>query len=133
MKTLDDLVSVALKARQNAYAPYSGFAVGAAVQAEDGSQFGGCNVENAAYPEGVCAEASAISALVGAGHKSLIAVAVVGGDGSGLCTPCGGCLQKIKEFAKTDTIVVIADGSGHIQRQFLLSDLLPVPFGPLVD
>ncbi|MBV9835538.1 MAG: cytidine deaminase, partial [Alphaproteobacteria bacterium] len=84
-----------------AHAPYSKFHVGAALRAEDGSVYGGCNVENAAYPQGWCAEASAIAALVGAGRRRIVEAVVIGG-GEALCTPCGGCRQKLREFAGDD-------------------------------
>lgn len=121
-------IAAAIAARAAAYAPYSGFHVGAAVQAESGAVYQGCNVENAAYPEGICAEAAAIAALVMAGERRIIALAVAGGGGQ-LCTPCGGCRQKIREFA-ADTVPILVCGPDGLRRRFTLADLLPASFGP---
>lgn len=111
-----------------AYAPYSNFQVGAAILAEDGNIYTGCNVENAAYPVGCCAEASAISAMVINGQTSITAIAVVGA-GEQLCTPCGGCRQRIREFAHESTVILVCD-SGGLRHQTTLGDLLPLSFGP---
>ncbi|MBN2752515.1 MAG: cytidine deaminase [Rhodospirillaceae bacterium] len=127
---MSELIAAACAVRERAYAPYSRFPVGAAVRAEDGSVFVGCNVENAASPEGLCAEAAAIAAMVATGRQKLIAVAVVGGDATRPCLPCGGCRQKMQEFAAPGTVVVVADGNGRILYEGLLSRLLPMPFGP---
>ncbi len=121
-------VGAAIGARAAAYAPYSGFAVGAAVRGESGAIYTGCNVENAAYPESICAEAAAIAALVMAGERRLTEVAVAGG-GDQLCTPCGGCRQKIREFA-ADTTPILVCGPAGLRRRFTLADLLPASFGP---
>ena len=115
---LDALFEAAADVRVRAHAPYSGFFVGAAVlDRDDGHIHVGCNVENAAYPEGVCAEAGAISAMVAAGAREILAVAVIGGIGGGvpaiLCPPCGGCRQKIREFAVEATSVHLRDGDGR--------------------
>lgn len=123
------LISAALAARANAYAPYSRFLVGAAVLSEGGSIHAGCNVENAAYPEGVCAEAGAISALVMAGKRRVTAVVVVGA-GSVPVTPCGGCRQKIREFAAPETEIVCVDETGVVRLVTTLAALLPDSFGP---
>jgi cytidine deaminase len=124
-----DLLLRAARAAQNqAYAPYSHFAVGAAVLDEHGRVHAGCNVENAAYPEGLCAEAGAFSAMVLAGGRQVRALAVVG-DGPGLVTPCGGCRQKLREFAAPDTPVLIADRT-QLRARFTLAQLLPDSFGP---
>ena len=96
--SLDRLFEAARQARGRAYAPYSGFRVGAAVLGADGAVFAGCNVENAAYPVGLCAEAGAIAAMVAAGERRLAEVLVLG-DGGALTTPCGACRQRIREFA----------------------------------
>ena len=93
-----DLVKKAIEIRHRAYAPYSNFLVGAAIKAKDGSIFYGCNVENAAYPEGTCAEAGAISAMIAAGQTEILEVAVAA-DSSTPVTPCGGCRQKLSEFS----------------------------------
>ena len=92
------LIAAARAVRARAYAPYSNHAVGAAVLDEHGRIHAGCNVENAAYPEGTCAEAGAIAAMVAAGSRHIAAMAIAG-PGPALCTPCGGCRQKIREFA----------------------------------
>lgn len=122
------LWQAALAARQRAYAPYSQFQVGAALLDEHGHIHAGCNVENAAYPQGVCAEAGALSAMVLAGGTRLRAVLVLG-EGGGLVTPCGGCRQKLREFASADTPILIAD-SRQIRARFTLAQLLPESFGP---
>ena len=126
--TDDDLVAAAIAVRARAYAPYSGHEVGAAVRDETGAIHAGVNVENAAYPEGICAEASAISAMIAAGGRRIAAIAVAG-PGSALCTPCGGCRQKIREFAAGDTPVLVCGPDG-VKRVFTLDDLLPEAFGP---
>ncbi|MDR3518083.1 MAG: cytidine deaminase [Azospirillaceae bacterium] len=123
------LIDAALAARGHAYAPYSHFAVGAALRCEDGTLFSGCNVENAAYPEGVCAEAGAISAMIRAGKRRITAL-VVAGEGPPACTPCGGCRQKIREFAAPATPVTIVDPVGAVLLTTTLAALLPDSFGP---
>ncbi|WP_020180793.1 cytidine deaminase [Methylopila sp. M107] len=122
------LFAAANASRLKAYAPYSGFSVGAAVRDDAGAVHHGCNVENAAYPVGTCAEAGAISAMVAAGGRRLSAVLVTGG-GDGLCTPCGACRQRIREFGDAETPVIIAGPEG-VRRRFTLGDLLPESFGP---
>ena len=127
---LQALLLAARQARDNAYAPYSGYPVGAAVLDEQGRIHAGCNVENAAYPEGLCAEAAALSAMVLAGGRQVRAVLVVGsgGDGSWI-TPCGGCRQKLREFGAPDLIIQSANETALGPRHSL-SDLLPESFGP---
>jgi cytidine deaminase len=122
------LLQAARAARLDAYAPYSNFRVGAAVLDEQGQVHAGCNVENAAYPQGVCAEAAALCAMVLAGGRRATALLVVG-EGPAWVTPCGGCRQKLREFAAPDTPVLVADGLG-VQRCFTLEELLPHSFGP---
>ncbi len=122
------LLKAAREAQQRAYAPYSKFAVGAAVLDDAGRIHAGCNVENAAYPEGVCAEAGALSAMVLAGGSKVRALAVVG-DGAGLVTPCGGCRQKLREFAAAGALVLVADRT-QLRAEFTLAQLLPESFGP---
>jgi len=122
------LLRAARDAQSRAYAPYSHFAVGAAVLDDQGRIHAGCNVENAAYPQGVCAEAGALSAMVLAGSTKVRALAVVG-DGAGLVTPCGGCRQKLREFAAADTPVLVGDRE-QLRAQFTLAQLLPESFGP---
>jgi cytidine deaminase len=126
--SLDDLFEAATAARSRAYAPYSGFRVGAAVRAESGAVFAGCNVENAAYPVGTCAEQAALAAMVAAGERRLAEILVVG-DGEALVTPCGACRQRIRELALPGAAIHVA-GPGGIRRTFSLDDLLPFSFGP---
>ena len=126
---MDDLLHLARRMMLHAYAPYSKFHVGAAVRAEDGSIHGGCNVENAAYPQGTCAEAGAIAAMVAAGGRRIAEAAVVGA-GDALVTPCGGCRQKLREFASSDLVVHVCDETGRVRRSFTLAELLPQSFGP---
>ncbi|MBV8103322.1 MAG: cytidine deaminase [Hyphomicrobiales bacterium] len=122
------LFAAARAAQMNAYAPYSRFKVGAAVRTPGGAVFSGGNVENAAYPEGVCAETSAISAMALAGERRIVEICVVG-DGDALCTPCGGCRQRIREFADARTTIHVAGPDG-VRKTFTLADLLPESFGP---
>jgi cytidine deaminase len=126
--SIDDLFETAKAAQTKAYVPYSRFRVGAAILADDGKVYAGCNVENAAYPTGACAETGAVSAMILGGGKSIVAVVVIG-DGTELCTPCGNCRQRIREFAKPETPVHVADQNG-IRRSFTLEALLPASFGP---
>ena len=106
---MDELVRMAVAARARGYAPYSGFLVGAAVRTVAGSAFAGCNMENAAYPEGVCAEAGALSAMVLGGGGRVVELVVAG---RGVVTPCGGCRQKLWEFAGADAVVRMVDEAG---------------------
>jgi cytidine deaminase len=122
------LIAAALAARANAYAPYSRFAVGAAIRAEDGTLHAGANVENAAYPQTQCAEATAIGAMVSAGGRR-IAEMVVLAEGEALCTPCGGCRQRIREFADRDTPIHLCGPEG-VRRTVTIGELLPLSFGP---
>ena len=124
-----DLAEAAKAARAKAHAPYSRFHVGAAMRDEHGRVFAGCNIENAAYPQGWCAEPSAISALIMAGGKRVTEVAVMG-NGHALCTPCGGCRQKIREFADDDVKIHCCTEDGVLIRTFTLGELLPFSFGP---
>lgn len=125
---LDDMIVLARATKQKAYAPYSNFSVGACLRADDGSLHAGANVENAAYPEGQCAEASAIGAMIAAGERKIVEVVVIG-DGDELCTPCGGCRQRLNEFATPDTPVHICGPEG-LRKTFTLGELLPGAFGP---
>ena len=127
-RNTEALVTAAMAIRDRAYAPYSNHPVGAAILDENGALHTGVNVENAAYPQGVCAEASAISAMIAAGGRRIVAIAVAG-PGPALCTPCGGCRQKIREFAPPDTPILIAGPEG-VQATYTLVDLLPASFGP---
>lgn len=128
MALIDDLFAAAKAAQAHAYVPYSRFRVGAAVSTPSGRVFAGCNVENAAYPQGSCAEAGAISAMALAGERAIAAVMVVG-DGDALVTPCGGCRQRIREFAPPGTPIHVAGPDG-VRRSFSLDELLPASFGP---
>lgn len=129
--TLDDttrqqLVAAALEARQWAYAPYSGYAVGAALLTASGKIYDGVNVENAAYPDGICAERVAVFKAISEGEREFIAIAVVSPNGG---FPCGSCRQVLSEFG-LDTRVIIANTDGEILQEASVEDLLPHPFGP---
>jgi len=124
----EDLINAATDARRNAYNRYSNYSVGAAIVDDRGHLHVGCNVENAAYPLGSCAEASAIGAMVQQGGKRIVKIAVVGGSIEiGPCTPCGGCRQRINEFADADTVILAIDDSGDWQ-EYSINDLLPASF-----
>ena len=120
------LVEKAIAASQNAYAPYSDYPVGAALQTPDGTIFTGCNVENASYPVSVCAERTALVKAVSDGHRQFEAIAVVTRNGG---SPCGMCRQMLYEFAP-DLRVIIADMNGVIHDDLPLNDLLRLGFGP---
>ncbi len=124
----DDLISAAHDARAQAYCRYSGFSVGAAIVDENGNVHIGCNVENASYPLGNCAEASAIAAMIQQGGKHIVKIAVVGGKSSPTaCTPCGGCRQRIYEFADEETIVIALNEASDWQH-YSMDELLPAGF-----
>jgi cytidine deaminase len=126
----EPLLQAARTVRGHAYAPYSGFAVGAAVIDEHGRIHAGANVENAAYPQGLCAEAAALAHLVAAGARRVQAVVVVG-QADAPVTPCGGCRQKLREFADDDTPVWVADARpARPVHRYTLGQLLPASFGP---
>ncbi len=122
------LLGAARAARERAYAPYSRFAVGAALLDEHGRVHAGCNVENAAYPQSQCAEASAIAHLVLAGGRRILAAVVVGVANDPV-TPCGGCRQRLREFAADDAPVWTAD-LHSVRARYTLGALLPASFGP---
>jgi cytidine deaminase len=126
---MNDLIAAAKSARLKAYAPYSKFLVGAAVRDERGQIHGGCNIENAAYPQGWCAETSAIAAMIMSGGHAIAEMAVIG-TGDLLCTPCGGCRQKIREFAKGTVKIHMCGEDGNLKQTFTLDELLPASFGP---
>ena len=113
---------------EKAYAPYSKFKVGAAIFDENGKCHVGCNIENAAYPIGNCAEASAISAMIASNGNKIIAISVTG-YGDLLCTPCGGCRQRIREFASLNVPIIVGNEK-EIKKIFTLEELLPYSFGP---
>ncbi|WP_193369914.1 cytidine deaminase [Pelagibius marinus] len=123
-----DLIEAAVAAMSKAYAPYSNFSVGAAVRGASGKVYAGCNVENASYPEGCCAETSALSAMVMAGEARVTEVAVAGA-GDKLVTPCGGCRQRLREFAADDVAIHICGPQG-LRKTVTLGELLPLSFGP---
>lgn len=132
--TDSELVQAAIEAREHAYAPYSNFAVGAALLCADGTVYGGCNIENAAYSPGTCAERTAIFRAVFDGQRDFTAIAVVGGPAgrpiSELCAPCGVCRQVMREFCDPATfrIILAADPVQPISRT--LAEMLPLGFGP---
>jgi cytidine deaminase len=126
MTESDDLLAAAIAVRERAYAPYSKFAVGAAIRTHSGAIYTGCNVENVSYPEGCCAETSAIAAMVAAGERH-IAEVVVCAESDAPITPCGGCRQRLAEFGRADTVVRAAGPQGERAR-WTLGALLPVAF-----
>lgn len=126
---MDPLIKAALAARARAHAPYSRFAVGAALRTAEGALHAGCNVENAAYPQGTCAEAGAIAAMVLAGGRRIAEIVVAGG-GDLPCTPCGGCRQRIREFGTPGTAIRMVDATGRLLLESTLAELLPHGFGP---
>jgi cytidine deaminase len=121
-----DLVRRAREVRRRAYAPYSRYAVGAALLAENGEVFEGVNVENAAYPAGICAERAALFHALIHGQQRFQAIAVVSRNGG---SPCGSCRQVLSEFG-TEILVLIADEHGEIMRRMTVAELLPASFGP---
>ena len=123
-----DYISGAKQAMAKAYAPYSNYPVGALIVTQDGQTFAGCNVENASYPEGNCAETAAIAAMVMAGHQRIQKIYIMSQDDQG-ATPCGGCRQRIREFSDNNTPVILCSPAG-VQQRFPLSELLPHAFGP---
>ncbi|MDG1431819.1 MAG: cytidine deaminase [Paracoccaceae bacterium] len=123
-----DLAKSARDVRERAYAPYSNFKVGAAIKSSNGTVFSGCNVENVAYPEGTCAEAGAIAAMVAAGEGEIVEVYVIA-DSPEPVTPCGGCRQKLAEFSKGDVAVTMSNLEG-MAVTVTVRDLLPGAFTP---
>ena len=126
MDNLKTLFDLAIKARKNAHAPYSKFKVGAAILSAENHFYSGANVENVSYPLGNCAEASAIADMVKNGDKKIKEILVVSA-GKHLITPCGGCLQRIEEFATPKTIIHLADLQG-VKKSYKLQELLPIAF-----
>ncbi len=120
------LKDAARAVRENAYAPYSNFQVGAAIRTSSGEVYAGCNVENVAYPEGTCAEAGAIAAMAAAGAREIVEVYVIAGSPAPV-PPCGGCRQKLAEFAKGDVKVTMAT-MGGAETVTTVADLLPGAF-----
>ena len=127
-KNFQKLFLEAKNVRENAHAPYSNFKVGAAFLTENNSIISGCNVENAAYPQSQCAEASAIGNLISKGHVKIKEIVVIG-SGDLLCSPCGGCRQRLREFASLDTLIHMCNMDGHLKTSSL-AELLPDSFGP---
>ncbi len=122
------LINQVRSVMQQAYAPYSNYPVGALVVTEQGSHYAGCNVENASYPLGHCAETAAIAAMVLAGEQRIKSIWIMSQDATG-ATPCGGCRQRIREFSSADTQVVLCSPDA-VQKRISLHDLLPHSFGP---
>lgn len=121
---MDELIKYAFVARGGAYAPYSGFKVGAALRTKSGKVFVGCNIENSAYGECMCAERVALFKAVSEGNREFEALAVVGGDE--LCPPCGACRQALSEFCSPGMPVLLYDGKET--KRFTLGELLPLSF-----
>lgn len=121
MANYTQLVDAARKARKNAYAPYSKYKVGAAVLAKSGKIFSGCNIENAAYPSGLCAERVAIFKAVSEGEREFVAIAVVT---SNCGSPCGACRQVLSEFAEDDAVIILASTRGNQFKQFTMAEIL---------
>jgi cytidine deaminase len=129
MASIDDTLFAAAEAiRARAYAPYSKFTVGAAILADDGKVYSGCNIENAAFPQGNCAETSAIAAMIAGGGRRIKRIYVTG-PGASPVTPCGGCRQRIREFADPD-VTIISHGVEGTPLFSTLGEMLPHSFGP---
>ena len=124
----DSLFKEASRVIEKAHVPYSKFKVGAAFLTEDNKIISGCNVENAAYPQSQCAEATAIGNMISNGSKKILEIVVIG-SGNLLCSPCGGCRQRIREFASLDTKIHMCNEQGHMKTS-TLEELLPDSFGP---
>ncbi len=123
---MSDLFEKARTVRENAHAPYSKFKVGAALRTVSGKEFIGCNVENSAYPQGTCAEAGAIAAMIASGEKEILEICIVA-DSPSPVSPCGGCRQKLAEFSQPSTRVHLANLHGVLESH-TLGDLLPHSF-----
>lgn len=134
LQKTEDLIACAKEYRKRSYAPYSHYNVGAAVLTDDDAITGGCNIENAAYSPGICAERNAVYKAVSEGHKRVVAVAVAGSpegdDITQYAFPCGVCRQVIREFSDPGECRIIVAGPGEDYRSFTLDDLLPESFGP---
>ena len=125
--TREELKMQAVSMLERAYCPYSRFPVGAAVECEDGTVYTGCNVENAAYPAGICAERNAVFHAVAEGHTKFRRI-VIAGKSDDFCVPCGVCRQVLREFSK-DMEIICLNGAGE-EQTFTLDQLLPHGFGP---
>ncbi|MCR5304028.1 MAG: cytidine deaminase [Lachnospiraceae bacterium] len=134
MMTDTELLAEAEEARKNSYAPYSGFTVGAALLSKDGRIFRGCNMENAAFTPGICAERTAIYKAVSEGVRDFDRIAITGGrqgeSGDAACPPCGVCRQVLREFCDPESFRVIVRGPGGSAESHTLGEFLPMSFGP---
>lgn len=128
MSRTESWIELANRAMSKAYVPYSNFQVGAVIETVDGEVFSGCNVENASYPEGTCAEAGAIASMVMGGGQRIKQIYVMG-KGELLVTPCGGCRQRIREFSDQDTLIHVCSPKG-VRKTLTMNELLPYSFGP---
>ena len=126
--TRDELCQAAVAMLDRAYIPYSHFPVGAALECADGTVFTGCNIENAVYPVGTCAERTAMGKAISEGHRDFVRI-VIAGRSDDYCYPCGMCRQMLYEFAP-GLRVILADTDGNVRYDGILSDLLPLGFGP---
>jgi len=124
----EEMVALARAVMGRAYAPYSRFRVGAVVRGANGKLYAGCNVENAAFPQGICAEVAAIAAMAADGERRIAEVLVMS-EGDVLIAPCGGCRQHLREFAGDATPVYLCDPAG-VRRTVTMGELLPLAFGP---
>ena len=124
----ESYIAATKEAMNKAYVPYSNYQVGALIVTKNGNTYSGCNVENASYPLGNCAEAAAIASMVLAGEKNIKMIYVMSQNDQG-GSPCGGCRQRIREFSDIDTQIILCSPSG-VQQRLLLADLLPNSFGP---
>lgn len=130
--TIRELIRTALNMRNNSYCPYSEFSVGAALLTGGGKIYGGCNIENAAYPDTICAERTAIFKAVSEGEREMRAIAVTGGKGEmpdGYSVPCGSCRQVMGEFCDPDSFLIIVARSTEDYRVYTLEEMLPFSFG----
>ena len=125
--TREELKAAAVAMLDRAYCPYSHFAVGAALECADGTVFTGCNIENAAYSPGICAERTAVAKAVSEGHTDFVRI-VIAGRSTDFCVPCGVCRQVLREFAPGIEVICL-NGKGE-EKVFTLSELLPYSFGP---
>ena len=123
----EEMIALARQVMGRAYAPYSNFPVGAVLRGRNGKLYAGCNVENAAYPQGTCAEVAAIAVMVADGEQHIVE-AVVMGKGASVIAPCGGCRQHLREFAADDTPIHLCGPEG-VRRTVTMGELLPLAFG----
>ena len=130
MTASEDMLALARTIRSRAYAPYSKYQVAAVVRGANGKLYAGTNVENIAYPVGNCAETSALAAMVADGESRITEALVIGPEGE-LCTPCGACRQRLREFATDDLPIHVADPTG-IKKTVTLGELFPMSFGPTI-